>query len=91
MLVKVKNPDSRQLILIKENLWQSIISDVITFGFLLLCLWVSLLVDRLLWQLVFVGMGLVSIFAKIGVKAASPTVKCFSSIEEAKTWLESQS
>ena len=80
--------DKPIIIVYKESLAQSVISDVATFGFLLLCIWVS---QGSTWWTFFTGaMFLVVVCAKLAALTKSDRVHRFYSIGEMREWLDSQ-
>lgn len=80
--------DKPTVIIYKESLAQSLISDVATFGLILLCVWVSR--DSAWWTFATGCMFLFFIVAKTTAITKSDRFLRFYSLEEVRKWLDKQ-
>jgi len=76
-----------QFIIIKQSLLHSLLSDLTTFGFLLLCIWASWKSDNLFWQFMLGAMGFFWVIIRIKADFNSEYVHKFHSLDEAHHWL----
>jgi len=81
-------PDKALVIIYKESLAQSLISDMATFGLLLLCSWASR--DSAWWTLVTGCMFLFFLVMRAIQATKSENVLRFYSLDDMQEWLESQ-
>lgn len=80
--------DKPIVIVYKESLAQSVISDLATFGFLLICIWAS---QGSKWWTFFTGaMFLVVVCAKLAALTKSDRVQRFYSLDEMQSWIAKQ-
>lgn len=78
----------RTIIIYKESLAQSIISDLATFGLILLCAWVSR--DSAWWTFVTGCVFLVFIVAKAAAMTKSDRCIRLYSLEEMQAWIDKE-
>jgi len=69
----------------RESLLESIVSDMVTFGSLLLCIWISMLVDSTVWMVLTVTLFVAFSLTRIVAGAQSRSHK-FHSFEELEAW-----
>ena len=77
----------RTIIVFKESLLQSILSDAFTFGFALLLLWASW--GSMGWTFISGCVLLVFLSAK-ATMMTSDTTKKFNSIDDLQSWIDKQ-
>lgn len=75
------------VIIYKESLAQSIISDAFTCGFLLLCIWSSW--GSTGWTFLSACLFLVFFFGKVSIHT-SDVKHQFNSLDEVQAWLDKQ-
>lgn len=80
--------DTPTVIIYKESLAQSLISDIATFGLILLCIWVSR--GSAWWTLITGCMFLFFIVARALEAAKSDKCLRFYSLDEMREWLDKQ-
>lgn len=71
-----------------ESMMESIVSDVVTFGFLIFCIWFSFYTKSTVWEFVTVIMFFVSLATNIPFGVKSKWVK-IKTKQEALAWAES--
>lgn len=76
-----------KIVMFRESLAQSVASDLVTFGFLLLCIYVSH--GSKLWTLVTGCMFIVFAVSKIGT-VFSKERPTFYSYDEMRKWIDKQ-
>lgn len=76
------------VIIYKESLAQSLISDLATFGLILLCVWVSQ--GSTWWTLVTGCMFLFFVLARLIAFTHSDSTLRFYSLDEVQRWLDKQ-
>lgn len=76
------------VIIYKESLPRSIISDLSTFGFLILCVYVSK--DSAGWTFITGAMFLFFICVKLIAFSGSDSTLRFYSLDEMQAWLDKQ-
>lgn len=81
-------PDKPVVIIYKESLAQSIISDLATFGLLLLCIWVSR--DSAWWTLVTGCMFLFNVIMQAIAFTKSSNILRFYSLDDMQEWINKQ-
>jgi len=82
------NADKKiECIVIEKSLVHGFLSDLTTFGFLLLCIWASWKSDNLFWQFSLGTMGFFWVVIRIKNALNSERVKRFYSLNEAYLWL----
>lgn len=77
-----------KVIIYKESLAQSLISDLATFGLILLCIYVSQ--GSAWWTFVTGCMFLLFVVVRAAVLTKSDNVIRFSSLNEVRQWLDDQ-
>lgn len=75
------------VIIYKESLAQSIISDISTFGFLLLCIWASW--GSTGWAFLSACLFLVFVVAKASLFARDSRIE-FHSFDDMQAWIDGQ-
>jgi len=79
-------PQRKSITLVTETLGRSLLSDAGTFGFMLLCIWLSSKTESLLWTITLFVLAVVAILAKAVL--AKGDIHYFASAKEARNWLD---